>query len=169
MECYRHKKVETNVRCGKCDKPICPKCMIPGPAGMRCPECASLKSSALYQIHPGRLVLATVVGLILGIVGAFLLWSIGFFTLFASPIYGGIVAEAILRTSGRKRGPILQFVGVGSIVIGYVLVILREVGNAFGSPAGMGVARASSSIWAVWHLIGAALAISACYGRMKYL
>ncbi len=38
--CYRHKKTPTRVTCGRCDKPICDRCMVIGPAGVRCRECA---------------------------------------------------------------------------------------------------------------------------------
>jgi len=38
--CYRHPKEPTNLSCGRCDKPICTKCVIIGPAGPRCPDCA---------------------------------------------------------------------------------------------------------------------------------
>ncbi len=38
--CDRHKKVVTRVRCGRCEKPICPRCTVFGPAGTRCRDCA---------------------------------------------------------------------------------------------------------------------------------
>lgn len=38
--CARHKKETTRVTCGRCEKPICPKCMVMGSAGVRCKECA---------------------------------------------------------------------------------------------------------------------------------
>ncbi len=38
--CYRHPKRATNLSCGRCDKPICEDCVVIGPAGPRCPECA---------------------------------------------------------------------------------------------------------------------------------
>lgn len=40
--CYRHKRTPTNLRCGRCDKPICTKCTVMGPAGPRCPECGKM-------------------------------------------------------------------------------------------------------------------------------
>lgn len=42
--CWKHKKETTRVTCGRCEKPICPQCMIPGPAGVRCRECARNKT-----------------------------------------------------------------------------------------------------------------------------
>lgn len=38
--CARHKKETTRVRCGKCETPICTRCMVHGPAGVRCRDCA---------------------------------------------------------------------------------------------------------------------------------
>lgn len=37
--CYRHPYEEAGVRCTRCDRPICPKCMITAPVGFQCPEC----------------------------------------------------------------------------------------------------------------------------------
>jgi len=38
--CYRHPGRETLVRCSSCERPICTACMVAGPVGMRCPDCA---------------------------------------------------------------------------------------------------------------------------------
>ncbi|MDI9636852.1 zinc-ribbon domain-containing protein [Kamptonema cortianum] len=38
--CYRHPKETTGLKCGRCERPICTKCAILGPAGPRCPDCA---------------------------------------------------------------------------------------------------------------------------------
>lgn len=40
VPCTNHPKELTLLRCGRCDKPICTKCVILGPAGPRCKECA---------------------------------------------------------------------------------------------------------------------------------
>jgi membrane associated rhomboid family serine protease len=37
--CYRHSDRETYVRCSRCDRPICPDCMISASVGFQCPEC----------------------------------------------------------------------------------------------------------------------------------
>lgn len=38
--CYRHKNEPTNLACGRCGRYICTKCVVLGPAGSRCRECA---------------------------------------------------------------------------------------------------------------------------------
>jgi len=37
--CYRHPDRETYIRCGRCDRPICPDCMTSAAVGFQCPEC----------------------------------------------------------------------------------------------------------------------------------
>src|ERR687891_651517 len=44
--CYRHPNRETNVKCSRCGRPICPDCMYDSPVGMRCPECAGQRTRA---------------------------------------------------------------------------------------------------------------------------
>ena len=51
--CYRHPGVQTRVHCTRCDRPICPDCMIPAPVGHQCPECVELARRD-FRSGPGR-------------------------------------------------------------------------------------------------------------------
>ncbi|MFB7939536.1 rhomboid family intramembrane serine protease [Streptomyces sp. NPDC004779] len=37
--CYRHPDTETGISCARCEKPICPACMISASVGFQCPDC----------------------------------------------------------------------------------------------------------------------------------
>lgn len=37
--CYRHPDRETGIRCVRCDRPICPDCMVSAAVGFQCPGC----------------------------------------------------------------------------------------------------------------------------------
>ncbi|MFI5756033.1 rhomboid family intramembrane serine protease [Streptomyces sp. NPDC051569] len=37
--CYRHPERETGIRCTRCDRPICPECMVSASVGFHCPDC----------------------------------------------------------------------------------------------------------------------------------
>ena len=38
--CTKHKKEPTRLACGRCERPFCHQCLVIGPAGPRCAECA---------------------------------------------------------------------------------------------------------------------------------
>lgn len=40
-QCYRHPGRETYVRCARCDRPVCPDCMISASVGFQCPACVA--------------------------------------------------------------------------------------------------------------------------------
>ncbi|MFE6889860.1 rhomboid family intramembrane serine protease [Streptomyces sp. NPDC057694] len=37
--CYRHPDRQTGIRCVRCERPICPECMVSASVGFQCPEC----------------------------------------------------------------------------------------------------------------------------------
>ncbi len=37
--CYRHPDRKGGVRCSRCERPLCPECMITAPVGFQCPSC----------------------------------------------------------------------------------------------------------------------------------
>ncbi|MFY1677878.1 MULTISPECIES: rhomboid family intramembrane serine protease [unclassified Streptomyces] len=37
--CYRHHDRQTGISCTRCDRPICPDCMVDAAVGFQCPEC----------------------------------------------------------------------------------------------------------------------------------
>jgi membrane associated rhomboid family serine protease len=67
-DCYRHPGRESGVRCRRCERPICPDCMITAPVGFQCPSCVhqappvrSLRSLATRPVVTYALIAASVV------------------------------------------------------------------------------------------------------------
>ena len=56
--CYRHPDVETGVVCSRCDRGICPNCMINAPVGFQCPECVQSNAAPLVRTRFGGAAIA---------------------------------------------------------------------------------------------------------------
>lgn len=103
--CARHPGVETNLRCASCGTPICPRCMVTTPVGMKCRQCGTGVNSVLYQPSVLQMVLAGLVGAAAGAVAGWAVeFSASYFTILLAIIYGGFVGQMILNACGRKRG-----------------------------------------------------------------
>jgi hypothetical protein len=136
--CAAHPDVETNLRCGKCGKPICPKCMVETPVGARCPECARLyklptfRISGIYYLRAAgtALGMAIVTGFVWGLID----WMISFFYLglILAAGVGYAIGEAVSLSVNRKRGRSLAIVGSIAVVISYLVNIFTFGGLPFG-------------------------------------
>jgi hypothetical protein len=134
MRCATHPEVETNLRCGKCGQPICPRCMVQTPVGARCPECAKLyklptyRVSATYYLRAGgtALGMAIVCGLVWGVINDFV--SFFYLNLILAGAAGYAIGEVVSLSVNRKRSRWLAVLGSIAVVISYLVNIF-----SFGS------------------------------------
>jgi len=127
MQCATHPSVETELACGKCEKPICPRCLHYTPVGVRCRACANLRRLPQYDISAAYLLrglaAALVVGAVLGgLWGVLLPFRVSFF--FGLLVGFGLgygVGEAISAATNRKVGVPLQALAAGGVVLAYVV------------------------------------------------
>ena len=136
MKCAYHPEVETNLRCGKCGKPICPKCMVQTPVGARCPDCAGLYRLPTYSVSTQYylraigtgLGMAIVCGLLWGVVGGWLPFNLN---LLLAPGIGYAIGEVTSLSVNRKRGTGLAVVAGVGVAISYLLSIFVPWGSGF--------------------------------------
>lgn len=130
MKCAAHLEVETNLRCGKCGKPICPRCLVQTPVGAKCPDCAKLYKLPTYRVSSryylravgAALGMAIVCGVVWGVVGLFVPFFYLNFILAAG--VGYVTGEVIGLSVNRKRGKGLAAVAGLGVVISYLISIL---------------------------------------------
>ncbi len=139
MRCASHAEVETNLRCGKCGRLICPKCLVQTPVGARCPKCARLYKLPTYRVSfsyylramGAALGMAIVCGLIWAVVGTFMPF---FIRLLLAVGVGYAMGEIVSLSVNRKRGRWLATVAGFGVVISYLVAVFASGG---GLPTGL--------------------------------
>lgn len=127
MQCTRHPSVETELACGKCGTPICPRCLYHSPVGVRCRECANIRRLPMYQISATYLLRGAGAALVAGaVVGG--LWGLllpfgvsFFFGLILGLGVGYGVGGAVSAAVNRKVGPPLQVLAAIGVVEAYLV------------------------------------------------
>jgi hypothetical protein len=134
LHCYRHPDRETLVRCVRCERPVCAKCQVRHPVGVRCPECGLRRNDPLTTLAPQGAALAAGTAVLGGMLGAALAASLGIlFAVFVGLFGGGAIAEAAQRMAGYKYGRPMLVIVVGGIIVGGVLgQLLLSSGLLFG-------------------------------------
>lgn len=111
----------TGLRCSRCGKPICPRCGVRTPVGLRCPDCAGVRGLPTYQTSGRALLKAAAVGsLTAAAVG--LLWGYGpAWGFFLALMLGFGVAESMSWAANGKRGRDLRLLGLAIVAFGLIL------------------------------------------------
>ncbi|MFH1485359.1 MAG: B-box zinc finger protein [Chloroflexota bacterium] len=143
MKCARHPNIETNLTCGKCGTPICPKCLVQTPVGARCPDCAGLRRLPTFAVQPSHLIKAVGVGLGLAVITGVVWYAIGsavpFLSLLMALPAAYVIGELVSLSVNRKRGRPLQVIAACSFVLSYLVAgALPQVLTlaAVGAPLG---------------------------------
>jgi hypothetical protein len=129
--CARHPDVETALRCGRCETPICPRCMVFTPGGIRCPDCAMLRRPVMYELQPTHYLRATGaaagVAAVLSVAGLLLLpltRAIPFFgfmlALAMGAAAGSAMAAALTWATRGKRGLAMQVIAGGGLLAAWI-------------------------------------------------
>ena len=126
VPCADHPDVETRLRCSRCGRPICPRCGVRTPVGMRCPDCAGTRSAV--AANPARTLTAAAAGLavatVVGIGWGFspncqFYWAL---------LLGFGTVETMVRLLTKRQGLDLQAIAIAIVVFGIVLsrVVLSQ-------------------------------------------
>ena len=149
--CAVHPDRETSLRCNKCNRYMCPECAVQTPVGYRCKQCVRQQEDKFFNASEWDYIIVFAVSAILTGIGAAIVSAIGlpllFILILGLPI-GGVIAEATLRATQRRRGRRSNVVAVSGVVVGgivggiariYLLYmsLAREVGA--GLPPGQAV------------------------------
>ncbi len=126
MQCAAHPSVETELTCSRCDKAICPRCLVQTPVGARCSECANVRRIPTYNMSGGVLWRAAGSAFGAGIVVGIAWWlfnplTVFFYGVVAGLAFGYAIGELVSIGTNRRAGPPLQAAAVGGVLLAYLV------------------------------------------------
>lgn len=119
--CSYHPNVETRLRCSRCGKPICPRCGVRTPVGLRCPECAGVRGLPTYATSAPTLGRAVVAGLAVALPLGLLFGLAPDWQFYLALALGFGTAEAMAKAANQKRGRDLQLVAMAAVALGLLV------------------------------------------------
>jgi tetratricopeptide (TPR) repeat protein len=128
LYCANHPTVETMLRCNRCGKPICTRCVVRTPVGYRCQECVGEQQAIFFTGGAADYVIGGLIALVAGGLASFLmaLLSFWFFALILGPTAGVGIAEMVRFSVRRRRSRYLWLaVGAGMIVGSLPVLVAR--------------------------------------------
>jgi hypothetical protein len=139
LRCARHPGTETVLRCGRCETPICPRCLVGTPVGARCPTCAGVKRFVLMT-KPAELLRAIAFGIAMAAAGTVLYTFVNEFVRFPGPligfaIVGFFVGQAVSFGANGKRARELAPIAVVCLFVGYEIGLVGLLATN-GAPLG---------------------------------
>lgn len=173
LTCVNHPKVETRLRCARCNAPICSSCARPTPTGYICPACQKgmqkrFENATWFDYIPAILVPAA--GAFLGSLPVVLIGSIfwGVLLLFYAPFIGGLVARITLRATRRHRSAWLYRSAQTAFIVGAAIQVLRYGGIALFAILQAPEIEVIAWLWPVlFHAVYLALAYPAFRTQLK--
>lgn len=127
LTCANHPDTPTSLRCNRCGKPICMRCMVRTPVGYRCRECVRGQQQIFETAVWTDFVVAVVVALVLGAGTTWLLLQVRSFIFIAillAPVAGGLTAQIISSAIRRRRSRYLPVVAASAYAFGSLALLV---------------------------------------------
>ncbi len=173
LYCANHPQTPTALRCNRCGKPICSRCIVRTPVGYRCRDCVrgqqQIFDSALWYDY----ALAAVIALPVSAIAGALVTALGFFSIFLAPVVGGLVAEIVRWAVRRRRGRYLPHTAAAAFALGGLGLALIPLGLAFlaallgAGQSGLTVNILGLLFSSIWPLVYAALGAGTVFARLR--
>jgi hypothetical protein len=163
--CANHPNEQTFVRCGRCDKPICVRCMVDTPVGKKCRPCAQNRTH-LEESTGGQVAVAFLAGTAVALPAGCILQQFPTILILAAP-YGWLVAEVARRAGQRSRSLAMQAAAGAAALIGALLGASLQF--PLGMPEGAGVAFHWPGIFQPFSLFATALGVAVAVSCVRYL
>lgn len=168
VPCANHPKELTVVRCGRCEKPICTRCMVDSPVGKKCRECAR-PGHHLAKTAPQQVLLALLVACAVALPAAVVMHQVPLLFLPAA-IYGYVVAEVALWAGKRGRGLAMQAATGVAAAFGAIVTAGLVMRSGVDPETGRAMERGIQYVWhfGLFDLLNVAIGVTSAVSRVRF-
>jgi hypothetical protein len=141
-----------------------------GPVGFRCRECGRPANDPLTSMRPAQLATSFGIAVLGGIVIGLFSGRIGIFGLILAWFAGGLIADAVIRFVGYKRGPRLVVTLFGGILVGAAGMFVGEALALAGQLGTEGEAFVLGYVYGQgpWAALAASIACFGAWSRFRF-
>ena len=108
LTCTFHPKRETQLRCNRCNRPICIKCANHTPTGYRCPECIRSQQKVFITTKWFDYPIAFAITGVISFLGSQLSLFLGFYTIFIAMGAGFLIVWVVKKAINNRRSPLVK-------------------------------------------------------------
>jgi hypothetical protein len=117
LTCAFHPNRETQLRCNRCNKPICIKCATHTPTGYRCPECIRSQQKIFVTAKWFDPIIAGSITALISFIGSLITGSLGFYTIFIALGAGYLAVLLAKKALSNRRSPLLKYIMSASALL----------------------------------------------------
>jgi hypothetical protein len=161
LYCVNHPNRKTNLRCNKCGKPVCTKCIKLTPVGYRCKACIREHQGVFFSATMAHYLIAAVVAFPLAVLIGFIAGQVGFLVIFVAAFAGSVIARIVHRVIGRRRGRWMPHLVAAAVLFGGLVWALPILINFLLGEVGFG------AIGLIYTGIYVVVATGAAFYQMK--
>jgi len=171
LYCYVHPNRPTNLRCNRCERPICASCAVRTPTGYRCRECVREQKKVFDTALWYDYVLAFVVaaagsGLASLLVYLVSMFFYGLFVLILAPGAGVTIGRVVRRLIRNRQSRTLYLTASAGVIAGGLpmLLFLGLPSLTIVFAGGMGTIFTLLPL--IWQVVYLFMAVPAAYSQI---
>jgi hypothetical protein len=130
--CHYHPNTPTSLRCNKCGRYICIKDARRTPVGYRCKDCVRGQQDVFFTATQLDYVLTGVITFPLAFIAAQIVPRLGFITIFAGPLVGIVISEAIRLATRKRRGRYTWIVALACLILATMFPLWPMIDRVLG-------------------------------------
>ncbi|MEE8355973.1 MAG: hypothetical protein V3R33_01575 [Anaerolineales bacterium] len=166
LTCTFHPKRETQLRCNRCNRPICIKCATHTPTGYRCSECIRSQQKVFITARWFDYIITFVITGLISFLGSWLSYRMfgGIYIIFIAFGAGWLVVWTVKKAINNRRSPLLKIVMSITAFLAslYPIIFLITITN---QENGYALGRGYFSL--IWYLVYSVIISSNVYFQLR--